>query len=67
MEPSLVEPSWAAQPKRKLGDPKKVASRAGKTLINSACLGNGGPAACRNGVSRTRETTTFSKGSLSCT
>ena len=50
LEPSLAEPSWAAQSKRKLGDQKKVASRAGKTLINSARLENGGPAACRNGA-----------------
>ena len=50
LEPSLAEPSWAAQPKRKLGNPQKVASRAGKTLINSFRLGNGGPAACRNGA-----------------
>ena len=50
LEPSLAEPSWAAQPKRKLGDQKQIASRAGKTPINSARLGNGGPAAYRNGT-----------------
>ena len=60
LEPSLAEPSWAAQPKRKLGDQTILASRAGKTLINSVQLETGGPEGPQNRCSRARETTTFS-------
>ena len=61
LEPSLAEPSWATQPNRKLGDQKKVASRAGKTRINFASLGNGRPGGLQKHCSRARETPTLSK------
>ena len=61
LEPPLAEPSWAARPKREPGGQKKIASRAGKTLINFAPLGNGGPGGLQKWCSRARETPTFSK------
>ena len=53
--------SWAAKLKSKLGDQKKVASRAGETFICFAPLGNGGPGGLQKQCSRARETPTFSK------
>ena len=59
MEPPLAEPSWAARHKRDPGSQKKIASRAGKTLINFAPLGNGWPGGLQEQCSRLRETPTF--------
>jgi len=57
LEPALAEPSsnasWAAQ--------KKIASHAGKTLINFCALGNEGPGGLQKQCSHVRETATFSK------
>ncbi len=61
LEPPLAEPSWAARPKREPGGQKKIASRAGQTLINFTPLGNGGPGGLQKRCSRVRETPTFSK------
>ena len=43
------------------GRPKNIASRAGKTLINSVQLETGEPEGPQNRCSRVRETTTFSQ------
>jgi hypothetical protein len=50
-----------AQLKRELGGPKKIASHAGKTLINFCALGNEGPGGLQKQCSHARETATFSK------
>lgn len=59
LEPPLAEPSWAAQHKREPGSPQKIASRAGKTLINFAALGDGWPSGLQEHCSRVREARTF--------
>jgi hypothetical protein len=50
-------PAWN---EREQDGQKKIASRAGKTLINSVQLESGGPEGPQNRCSRARETTTFS-------
>ena len=59
LEPPLAKPSWAAQHKREPGSPQKIASRAGRTLINFAALGDGWPSGLQEHCSRVREARTF--------
>jgi len=67
LERPLAEPSWAARPKREPGGKKKVASRAGKTVINSRPWEMEGPPACRNGAPVYAKRPLSSKGVLPST